>query len=122
MTKTILVSAAAALLALASAPALADDHEILEKVMKEGMKGDSSPIAKTLKGEASDEEIKELATLIKSMHGTKAPEGGQAAYESKVAELIAAMDAVAGGDKSEGSITKLKSASNCKACHSDHKP
>ncbi len=119
MSKAIILTAAAALFATV---AVADDHEILEKIMKEGFKGDTSPIAKVLDGNATEEETKTLAGLVQQMKGTKAPVGEQAAYEEKVAELIAAMDAVAGGDKGDTAIGRLEKAQNCKACHSDHRP
>lgn len=99
-----------------------ENHEIIEKVMKEGMKGDESPLALVLDGKASDEQTKELAALILTMKGTKAPVGEQSGYEAKVIELIAAMEAVGGGDKGDDAINRLDKASNCKACHTDHKP
>ena len=115
-----------AVAALIASPAIADDdhenHEILEKVMKEGLKGDESPLAKVLEGEASKKEIKELDELIKTMEGTKAPVGDQDAYDEKVAELIAAIGAVAGGDTDTPALERLDTASDCKACHGDHKP
>lgn len=122
MKKSILLSTAALVLSLAAVSFADENHEIIEKVMKKGMKGDDSPLNKVLKGEASADQTKELAALVKTMNGTKAPEGDQAAYEKKVAELIAAMDAVAGGDTGDAAIGRLKKASNCKACHSEHKP
>lgn len=99
-----------------------ENHETLEKVMKEGLKGDDSPMAQVLNGSASADATASLAKLIKTMAGTKAPVGDQAAYDKKVTELIAAMDAVAGGDKGDAAISRLKTAQNCKACHTDHKP
>ncbi len=119
MTKAIFSIAFATLIA---ATAFADDHEIIEKVMKDGFKGKTSPIAKLVGGESTPEETKELAALVKQLHGTKAPKGEQDAYEKKVNELIAALDVVAGGDTSEAAIGRLKTAQNCKACHGDHKP
>jgi hypothetical protein len=114
---------AIATLSVSAAFCMADEnHEIIEKVMKKGMKGDESPLAKVLDGKASAEETTSLATLIQTMKGTKAPVGEQSDYDKKVEELIAAMDAVAGGDKEEKAITRLDDASNCKACHSKHKP
>lgn len=107
--------------ALFTSVAVADD-ETISKVMKDGFKGDTSPIAKVLDGNASAEEIKSLAELIKSLHGTKAPIGEQDAYNTKIAELIEAMDVVAGGDKGEVAIERLDKAQNCKACHTDHRP
>ncbi len=122
LTRTLPALFAVAAIAVSTAVIADENHEILEKVMEEGLKGDDSPLAKVLGGSASKKEITDLATLIKTMHGTKAPKGDQAAYDEKVAELIAAMDAVAGGDTGEKSIGRLDKASNCKACHTDHKP
>ncbi len=105
--------------------AIADDdknYEIIAKVMKEGLKGKTSPLAKTINGEASDEEIKDLFELVKTMEDTKAPKGEQDAYDEKVNQLIADLEKIAGGDKGDEAIAALKKSSNCKACHSDHKP
>ena len=95
MTKSILLTTVAALVAAATFAIADENHEIIEKVMKEGLKGDSSPMAKVLEGAATAEETTALAALVKTMSGTKAPVGDQADYEKKVAELIAAMEAVA---------------------------
>ena len=99
-----------------------ENHEIIEKVMKNGLKGDDSPAAKVIDGVATDEEIKSLAELIGTMKGTEPPKGDQADYTKKVDALIAAINAIAGGDKSNKAIDAFDEASNCKACHSDHKP
>lgn len=123
MKKPYLFSAVAALLVGCTFPVLADEnHEIIKKVMVEGLKGDDSPLAKVLDEKAEKKEIKDLAALMQTMEGTKAPVGDQAAYEEKVAELIAAMDVIAGGDLSGPALERLDSAANCKACHTDHKP
>ncbi len=99
-----------------------ENHEKIEKVMKEGMKGDESPLSKVIDGVATAEETTAVATLINTLHGTTAPVGAQASYDEKVAELIAAIDAVAGGTKDAAAIERLDNAANCKACHNDHKP
>ena len=115
----------AVLVALVSITAFAiadENHEIIEKVMKEGMKGDESPFAKVVGGSASAEETAGLTKMMQTLKGTKAPVGDQAKYDTKVAELIAAMDAVGGGAKDEVALKRLKTAGNCKSCHTDHKP
>jgi hypothetical protein len=112
----------AALLCAFLSPLAADDHEVIEKVMKEGLKGDDSLCAKVVGGTATDEEIKTLAELVRTMKGTEAPKGDQAEYDSKVGALIAAIDAIHGGNKSPEAIEAWKKASNCKGCHSAHKP
>lgn len=111
--------------ALVAAPAsiLADEnHEIIEKVMKDGLKGDDSPLAKVLDGKASASETKELAELVLTMKGTKAPVGDQGNYDKLVEEMIAAMNVVAEGETGSDALDKLDSATNCKKCHSKHKP
>ncbi len=122
MKKSILLFTTAALFSFA-AFTVADDHsEVISKVMKEGFKGDDSLMNQATKGKTSPKQTKELAALVKKLHGTKAPEGDQSDYEEKIAELIAAMDAVAGGDTGADAVGRLKEAANCKACHSKHKP
>lgn len=121
MTRTFLFAALASL-SLTVSFTFAHENEVIAKVMKDGFKGKTSPLAKVIDGAANPDETKSLAELVKTLNGTKAPKGDQAAYETKVAELIAAMDAVAGGDRGEAAIGRLDKAKNCKACHSDHKP
>ena len=98
------------------------NYAIIEKVMKQGLKGKTSPLAKTLKGAATDDEIKKLSKLSMTMKGTKAPKGDQAEYAKKVNALVSSMAKVAGGDKSEKALAGLKKTSDCKACHKAHKP
>lgn len=99
-----------------------ENHEIIAKVMKEGLKGKTSPLAKTLSGIATDEEIAELSKLIKTLKGTTAPIGDQAEYDQKIAALIKTAEIVANGDKSQPALDRFEEAANCKACHSAHKP
>ena len=114
---TALVIAASASFSVAD-----ENHEILEIVMKEGMKGDESPLSKILDGKGSKEDADNLLKFVEMLEGTKAPVGDQKAFEAKVAKLIAAAKKVAGGDTGEKAIDALDKASNCKACHTDHKP
>ena len=117
-----LIAVAAALVAVSTIVLADENHEIIEKVMKEGLKGDDSPYAKALDGELKGDDAKALAALIGTMKGTKAPVGDQDAYDKKVNELIAAMNAVAEGDTSEKALGRLDEAGKCKACHTPHKP
>ena len=92
MRKNSLFAALAVLVSLTAFAIADENHESIEKVMKNGMKGDSSPFVKVVDGTATAEETTGLATMIQTLKGTKAPEGDQAKFEAKVAELIAAMD------------------------------
>lgn len=120
--KSISTVIAITLAAVATADDKHENHEIIEKVMKEGLKGKESPMAKLLEGNLDEKSTKELATLVQTIKGTKSPVGDQADYEEKVAEFIAALDAVAAGKNGPDDIARLKKAQDCKACHKSHKP
>jgi len=110
---------------LVSAVVADENHEIIEKVMKGGLKNPkdgAGPMKNLLEGSLSKEDTKALVDLVKTMSGTKAPTGDQSEFDKKVKEMIEALDLVAGGNTSEKAIDRLKEAQNCKACHSDHKP
>ena len=72
-----------------------ENHEIIEIVMKEGMKGDDSPLSKILDGKGSKEDSDNLLKFVEMLEGTKAPVGDQKAYDAKVAKLIAAAKKIA---------------------------
>ena len=122
LTRIFTALFAVAAFALAGSVFADENHEIIEKAMKEGFKGDDSPLAKVLDGAASKEETAALAKLVQTMKGTRAPKGEQAAFEEKVTEMVAAMNAVAGGDTGEKALARLDKAANCKACHDAHRP
>lgn len=98
------------------------NEKVISTIMKDGFKGDDSPLAKVLDGEASEKEAKDLAKMMHQLDGIEAPKGDQDAYAEKIAELLAAMDAVAGGDTAPKALDRLDDASSCKACHDPHKP
>jgi hypothetical protein len=89
-----------------------------KKAMRDGQK--SKLIDKVLGGKASEEEKKTLLDLYKEMAKEDAPKGDQADWKKKVEALVSAAQRVVSGDKE--AIAKLKAASDCKACHSLHKP
>ena len=90
--------------------------------MKKGLKGKESLLSKILDGKGSKEDAENLFSLVEMLEGTKAPVGDQKAFEAKVSGLIAAAKKVAEGDTGNKAIEALDEASNCKACHKDHKP
>lgn len=109
---------AVALVGFAST-ATADDHEIIESVMKDGMKGKSSLVAKVKTGKASKEEIKKLHDMFVKLAKTKRDKGDPASWTTKTAALVSATELLVKGNKK--GLGALKKASNCKACHSIHK-
>lgn len=95
----------------------ADD--IISGVMKEGFKGKEAIAAKIGKGEASEAEQKKMADLVAKLTGAKPPKGEAKAFADKVGKLNEAAQALV--SKKAGAVDLWKAASNCKACHTDHK-
>lgn len=117
--KLTVVAAALAGVSIASA-GKGEHHEAFEEIMKKGFKGKTSLVGKATEGTASDAEIKQLQGMLKQLAGLKPPRGEMASWKEKTAALIKAGDLLAKNGKAGGAA--LKKASNCKACHSVHKP
>ncbi len=124
ISKYLLAAGAAFALAFTSAStAFADDHEIIEEVMKKyhkAPKGTDPTCKKASNGEASKEELAALVKAYTAMAATKAPHGDQASWKEKNAKLLAAAKDLQAGKP--GAVDAYKAAVNCKACHDVHKP
>lgn len=68
---------------------------------------------KVVNGTATDEEKKLLIAMYEAMATSKPPKGAEASWKEKTAALLVAAK--------EGDVDKLKAASNCMACHREHK-
>ena len=83
-------------------------------------KGKESMLNKITGGKGTDEDHKKLLELYVFMATQKPPMGDEAGWKTKTEALVTvAKDVVA---KKEGALDALKKASDCKACHSVHKP
>ncbi len=107
----------------------ADDHEegessqggkSISDVMKAGFKGKESMVKRIIAGDEKDDEIKQLIELCLTLEKHEAPEGEAASWKEKTDALTKA--AIYVYAERDGAREMLKTASNCKACHSDHKP
>lgn len=88
--------------------------DVMKKAMKDGL------LKKVAGGEATDEEKKELLDMFISLVENKPPKGEMESWHNLAgASALAAAKMVVGR---EGAADELKAATNCKACHSEHKP
>lgn len=95
----------------------AEPKHTIKQVMKAAMKGPL--LKKVASGEASDDEKKQLHSMMVSMSKHKPPKGEADSWNELTGALVkAAHDAVEG---TEGAGDALKKAANCKGCHSKHK-
>jgi hypothetical protein len=90
----------------------------IKEIMKKGhAKGALKD--KVVAGTASMEEKVALVAYYEALAASKPPKGDAAAWKEKTTALVAAAKEALEGK--EGAGDKLKTASNCAACHKDHK-
>jgi hypothetical protein len=77
-------------------------------------------LRKVLGGEASQEEKLALLDLYVSLTENEPPRGEKEAWDTKVNAIVLAAAKVAVGR--EGSSQQLQRATNCMACHREHRP
>jgi len=87
------------------------DPVAIKVVMQKAMKG--GLCAKVAKGEASEDEKKELVALFTDLAANKCPKGDEEDWTKRTKALL---DAAKAGD-----AAALKKAANCAACHKQHK-
>jgi len=99
--------------------AAADGPKDIKEVMA-AHKGKDSLIEKIKAGKGTDDDSKKLLALYQALAKFKPPMGDDKSWADKTAALISATQDLV--DKKDGALAKLKTASDCKGCHSVHKP
>ena len=122
--RTLITSFAAAVLAgliPTSAPA-ADAHPkyTIKDVMKALHKGDENIGKKVSRGQGTAEDFAKMVDYYSALPANKPPRGEQASWDAKTAALVKAAKSLKAGDS--GALEAYKAATNCKACHTAHKP
>lgn len=113
LTAALMISASFALQA-------DEDHEKIEKAMKDAFKGKTSIVAKASAGQASQEEIAKALKYWKDLASAKPPKGEMESWKKLTAAGVKAATALSEGKPNAADA--FKKAANCKACHSKHKP
>ena len=114
-------SSAAVLAAEGKKDAAADKPKYDSKeVMKQAHKGDVSLYKKVEKGTSTAADHTKLVDLYKALAANKPPKGDQKSWDEKTGALVKAAEALQKG--TPNAKAQLKTAANCKACHSAHKP
>ena len=122
MQKRILVSVAVAVAAVVAGCSTFSSKPkyTTEQIMEQGFKGKESPAARVGRGEGTAADFKLLAELTASLPLNAPPKGDAASWKEKSTALAKAGKELAAGKA--GALEAWKAASNCKACHSAHKP
>lgn len=120
MKHLVTTSFAVAVLALAGCATHPKASKNIEQVMEEGFEGKQSLCARVSKGEASAKDLETMVGLTYQLTLNTPPKGDLHSWTEKTTALHAAAKALAAGNP--GAADQWKSAVNCKACHSVHKP
>lgn len=92
----------------------------VDQVMDEGFKGKGSMASRLGENTATDADKQRMVYLTQQLTLNQAPKGDTGSWEEKTAKLNRA--AIALADKLPDSLELWRAASDCKACHSLHKP
>jgi cytochrome c553 len=92
----------------------------IKDVMKALHKGDENIGKKVARGQGTAEDFSKLLDYYSALPANKPPRGEQASWDSKTAAMVKAARALKAGDA--GAVESYKAATNCKACHTAHKP
>lgn len=92
----------------------------VKEVMKEIHKGEDNIGKRVAKGAASKEDVDKMIEYYQSLPLNDPPRGEKASWHEKTSALFLAAQSVR--EKKSGALESYKAASNCKACHSAHKP
>jgi len=99
----------------------ADDKKMtIKEVMEKAHKGKESPVQTVIAGKADEKMLKEFLGYYKAMGDEKPPKGTEADWKKRTAALVDATQALI--DKKPNAQAAFKTAVDCKACHTAHKP
>jgi hypothetical protein len=96
-----------------------DIEEIMQKAHRGPAKGKPSLFQKVVKGEANEEQKKQLVEYYEELAKNKPEKGDLADWKKRTNAMVKAAKAVAGGQ--DAARQTLGKATNCKACHELHK-
>lgn len=120
MARTVLLTLIASIAFAGTQVGFADKDDKPEYTTKQVMKAVfKGPLLKKVAGgSASDADKEMLVKYLKAMAHNEPKKGAADSWEEKTTALVTAAEKVA---KGEDAIGDLKTAANCKACHSKHK-
>jgi len=120
ITRITLAAAFIAAVSGCSTPSATKPTLSVEQIMEDGFKGKESLSARISKGQGTDADFKKMAYLTKELALNKPSKGDLTSWTEKTRALQAAAESLAAGKP--GALDGFKTAVNCKACHSVHKP
>jgi len=101
------------------AAAGASASDVIKVAMKQSFKPDDALCKKVAAGTASDADLAQMLKICQDICAATPPKGDKAAWVSKCQDLVASVKKLQAKDPA--GVEAFKKASNCKACHTEHK-
>jgi hypothetical protein len=120
ITRITLAAAFIAAVSGCSTPSATKATLSVEQIMEDGFEGKESLNARIMKGQGTEADFKKMAHLTKELALNTPPKGDLTSWTEKTQALQAAAESLVAGKA--GALDSFKTAVNCKACHSVHKP
>jgi hypothetical protein len=92
----------------------------IKAIMKDGFKGEEALFARVVAGNGSADDKAKLLTYAKELTKLEPPKGDAKSWQAKTAALVKAAEGATAN--TTGANPALKTAGDCKGCHSVHKP
>ena len=92
----------------------------IKEAMKQGHEGKTSLSKKVSDGMGTKEDFSKLLEYYKSMALQSPPKGELASWKEKTSALVMATEGLVAGK--DGALAAYKTAVDCKACHTLHRP
>lgn len=92
----------------------------VQEVMQALHKGEVNVGKTVLQGQGTPQDLKKLVEYYTSLPQQKPPQGDEEEWKERTTRLLTAAKNLEAGKP--GAAEEYKTAANCKACHSKHKP
>jgi hypothetical protein len=92
---------------------------VVERVMKQGFKGERSLVKKACTGQATPEEMDRLLGLLHTLPNGYPSRGSNVSFQHRVSRITALAQQIARGNRE--AVSPFETATNCKACHDQHR-
>jgi hypothetical protein len=92
----------------------------VKAIMEETHKGADNPASEVRHGRGTEEQQKILLKAYEELAAMKPPRGDAAGWKARTGAVIAALNDVIA--KKGGAVDRLYSATDCRACHDQHRP
>jgi hypothetical protein len=91
----------------------------VKRVMNQGFKGERSLVEKASTGQATPKEMERLLGLLRTLPNGYPSRGSNVSFQHRVSRITSLAQQIAAGNPE--ALSPFEIATNCKACHDQHR-